>query len=153
MATSSPCVCRVEFAGTLQSPLAQCASCSCPCSLHAGWRCPRGPSVPAAGWVCSQLHSSLCSSATTMTVRRYSTAAAAPAPPGTRPPRAGKSPAECFSSSSPSKMKLFQEHVRRCRYEGCLHSGLVPPHNTHGCHSGIQFSSSSISGRSHGSGH
>lgn len=104
--SSLPARCKVPW---------QCASCSCPCSLHAGWRCPRGPAVPAAGWVCSQLRSSLCSSATTMTVRRYSTAAAAPAPPGTRPPRAGKSPAECFSSSSPSKLKLFQEHVRRCR--------------------------------------
>lgn len=84
-------------------------------AVRAGRRCPGGPAVPAAGWVCSRLRSSLCSSATTMTVRRYSTAAAAPAPPGTRPPRAGKSPADCFSSSSPSKMKLFQEHVRRCR--------------------------------------
>ncbi|KAM9184022.1 putative coiled-coil domain-containing protein 195 [Mergus octosetaceus] len=64
--------------------------------------------------------------ATTMTVRRYSTAAAAPAPPGTRPPRAGKSPADCFSSSSPSKMKLFQEHVRRCRGKVKAVSFLLP---------------------------
>ncbi|XP_068548487.1 putative coiled-coil domain-containing protein 195 [Anas acuta] len=126
VATPSPCACRVEFTGTLQSPLAQCASCSCPCSLRAGRRCPRGPAVPAAGWVCSRLRSSLCSSATTMTVRRYSTAAAAPAPPGTRPPRAGKSPADCFSSSSPSKMKLFQEHVRRCRGKVKAVSFLLP---------------------------
>lgn len=158
VATPSPCVCQVQFASKLQSSLAQRAgvtaacgtSCSCPCSLRAGQRCPRGPALLAAGCICSRLRYSLCSSDTTMTVRRYSTAASAPAPPGTRPHRAGKrppssglpevrgraqlpacpsaaqhagdegkglgkTPANCFSSSSSNKMKLFQEHVRRCR--------------------------------------
>nr|XP_047918997.1 putative coiled-coil domain-containing protein 195 [Anser cygnoides] len=98
---------------------------------------------------------------TTMTVRRYSTAASAPAPPGTRPHRAGKrppssglpevrgraqlpacpsaaqhagdegkglgkTPANCFSSSSSNKMKLFQEHVRRCRGKVKAVSFLLP---------------------------
>ncbi|XP_032302608.1 putative coiled-coil domain-containing protein 195 [Coturnix japonica] len=94
---------------------------------------------------------------TTMTVRRYSTAASAPsrphragkqsrssrqleeqsrAEPHTCPTAAqhpsdvgrglGKSPANCFSSSSSSKMRLFQEHVRRCRGKVKAVSFLLP---------------------------
>ncbi|XP_031452231.1 putative coiled-coil domain-containing protein 195 [Phasianus colchicus] len=94
---------------------------------------------------------------TTMTVRRYSTAASAPSRPhraskqpqssgqleerGRAEPHAcptaaqrfsdvgrglGKSPADCFSSSSSSKLRLFQEHVRRCRGKVKAVSFLLP---------------------------
>ncbi|XP_031410970.1 putative coiled-coil domain-containing protein 195 [Meleagris gallopavo] len=94
---------------------------------------------------------------TTMTVRRYSTAASAPSRPhraSKQPPSSrqleergradshacptaaqhlsdvgrglGKSPANCFSSGSSSKMRLFQEHVRRCRGKVKAVSFLLP---------------------------
>eukprot|EP00076_Gallus_gallus_P043747 XP_025009285.1 putative coiled-coil domain-containing protein 195 [Gallus gallus] len=94
---------------------------------------------------------------TTMTVRRYSTAASAPSRPrhaGKQPPSSGqleergraephacptaeqhpsdvgrglgKGPANCFSSSTSSKMRLFQEHVRRCRGKVKAVSFLLP---------------------------
>ncbi|XP_072200760.1 putative coiled-coil domain-containing protein 195 [Excalfactoria chinensis] len=135
----------------------KCSAQSCCHSPSALQQHSQGQALLPVGYVCSQLCSSLCTADTTMTVRRYSTAASAPS----RPHRAGKqsrssrqleersraephscptaaqhpsdvgrglakSPANCFSSSSSSKMRLFQEHVRKCRGKVKAVSFLLP---------------------------